>query len=85
MRFRILKCKTYFGLPAPRRYGQPKIHNPGVPILPIVLYSDSPLYNLNKYIPNILKAYVKDEKNNAKNSTMFSNYIRNVPTEDDTR
>ena len=26
---------------------------------------------------------VKDENNNAKNSTMFSNYIRNVPIEDD--
>ena len=39
-------------LPAPRFYGQPKIH-------------------------------VKDEKNKAKNSTTFSNYIRNVPIEDD--
>ena len=26
---------------------------------------------------------VKDENNNAKSSTMFSNYIRNVPIEDD--
>ena len=63
--------------------GQPKIHKPGVPIRPIVSYSGSPLYNLNKYIANILKAYVKDENNNAKNSTTFSNYIRNVPIEDD--
>ena len=38
---------------------------------------------LNKYIANILKAYVKDEINNTKNSTTFSNYIRNVPNEDD--
>ena len=29
------------------------------------------------------KAYVKDENTNAKNSTTFSNYIRNVPIEDD--
>ena len=69
--------------PAPRFYGQPKIHKPGVPIRPIVSYSGSPLYNPNKYIVNILKAYVKDENNNAKNSTTLSNYIRNVPTEDD--
>ena len=41
-------------------------------------YSGSPLYNLNKYIANILKAYVRDENDNAKNSTTFSNYIRNV-------
>ena len=29
--------------PAPRFYGQPKIHKPGVPIRPIVSYSGSPL------------------------------------------
>ena len=69
--------------PAPRFYGQPKIHKPGVPIRPIVSYSGSPLYNLNKYRANILKAYARDENNNAKNSTTFFNYIRNVPIEDD--
>ena len=36
--------------------GQPKIHKPGVPIRPIVSYCGSPLYNLNKYIANILIA-----------------------------
>ena len=74
--------------PAPRLYGQPKIQKPGVPIRPIVSHSGSPLYNLKKYIANILKAEnnnvkdVKDEDNNVKNSTTFSNYIRNVPIED---
>ena len=70
-------------MPAPRFYGQPKIHKPGVPIRPIVSYSGSLLYNLNKYIANILKAYVRDVNNNAENSTTFSNYIRNVLIEDD--
>ena len=70
-------------LSAPRFYVHPKIHKPGVPIRPIVSYSGSLLYNLNKYMTNILKAYVKDENNNAKNSTTFSNYIRNFPIEDD--
>ena len=65
--------------PAPIFYGQPKIHKLGVPIHPIVSYSGSPLYSLNKYIANILKTYVKDENSNAKNSTTFSNHIRNVP------
>ena len=37
----------------------------------------------NKYITNILKAYVKDEKNDAKNSTTFFNYIRNISIEED--
>ena len=69
--------KSYYHLkptksPAPRFYGQPKILKPGVPISLIVSYSGSPLCNLNKYIANILKAYVKDENNNAKNSTKFS-------------
>ena len=41
------------------------------------------MYNVNKYIAIILKAYVKDENNNAKNFTTFSSYIRNVPIEDD--
>ena len=62
--------------PASRFYGHPKIQKPEVPIRPIVSYSGSPLYNLNKYIANILKTYVKDENNNAKNSTTFSNYIK---------
>ena len=69
-------------LPAPRFHGQPKIHKPGVSICSIASCSGSPLYNL-KYIANILKAYVQDENNNAKNSTTFSNYIRNVPIKDD--
>ena len=29
-----------------RFYGQPKMRQPGVPIRPIVSWSDSPLYNL---------------------------------------
>ena len=41
------------------------------------------MYSLNKYIENILKVYVKHENNNVKNSSTFSNYIRNVPIEDD--
>ena len=41
------------------------------------------MYNLNKCIANFLKAYVKHENSNAKISTTFSNYIRNVPIEDD--
>ena len=65
--------------PVPRFYGQPKINKLRVPIRPIVLYSGSLLYNLNKNIANGLK----DENNNAKNSITFSNYIRNVPIEDD--
>ena len=72
----LIDNKLYYHLkptdsPTPRLYGQPKIHKPGVPNRPIFSYSGSPLYNLNKYIANIIKAYIKDENNNAKNFTTF--------------
>ena len=70
-------------LPVPWFYGQPKMHKPGVPIRPIVSYSDSPLYNHNKYIDNILNAYVKVKTNNSKNSATLSKCIKNIPIEDD--
>ena len=70
-------------LSTPKFYGQPKIYKSGVPIHNIVLNSSSPLYNLNKYIANILKAFVKNKNNNVKNSITFFNSIRNVPIEDD--
>ena len=50
---------------------------------PVASNSGLPLYNFNKYIANILKAFVKYENNNAKNSITFSSYIRDVPIEDD--
>ena len=83
----FINNKLYYYLkptdsPVPRFYGQPNIHKSGVSIRLIVSYIGSPLYNLNKYIVNILKAYIKDVNDNAKNSTRFSNYIRNVLIKD---
>ena len=62
---------------SPRFYCQPKVQKPAVTTRLIASYSGSPLHNPNKFITNALKAYV----NNAKNSTMFSKFIRNVPIE----
>ena len=45
--------------PAPRFYGQPKIHRPGVPICPIVSYSGSLLYNL-MHPPKVWERFVDD-------------------------
>ena len=56
-------------------------NKPVLPVRPIVLYGGSSLYNLNKYMANILKAYVKDKNKNANYSTTFSN-IRNVSVKD---
>ena len=61
-----------------------RIRKSGVSIRSIVSYSDSLLYNLNKYIANILKAYVKNENRNAKSSTMFPNCTRNEDEVDGT-
>ena len=58
---KLYYCLKRTDSPVPRFYGQPKICKPGVPIRPIVSYSGSSLYDLNKYIANTLKAYVKDE------------------------
>ena len=58
-------------LPAHTFYGQPNIHKPGLLIYPNVSCSGSLLCNLNKYIANILKAYVKNESNNTNNSSTF--------------
>ena len=69
--------------PAARFYGQTKIHKPGVPMRLMVSYSCSTLHSLNKYIDNILKPDVKYENNRVKSPTTFSNYIRNVPVEND--
>ena len=80
------KCYYYLkptDFPAHKFYGQLKVQKLGVPIRIIVSCSCSALYNFNKYIVNILNAYVKDENNNNKNSTMFSEYIRDVPIEKD--
>ena len=49
----------------------------------IISYSGSLLHKFKKHIANILKAYVKDQNYNAKNSTTFSNYIVYGSIEDD--
>ena len=43
----------------------PKIHKANIPVRPIVSYSGSPLFNLSKYIANILKPYILYSTNNT--------------------
>ena len=61
---------------APRFYGLSKIHKASIPVRPIVSYSGSPLFNLSKYIANILKPYTLLNKQHCKNSKEFSEFIR---------
>ena len=69
--------------PTPRVYWSTKIPKSGVLIYIIFSHSCSPMCNLNRYIVNILKAYVKDENNNVKNYATFFNYIMHISPEND--
>ena len=48
------KLRSSDGFP-PRFYGFPKIHKPGYPLRPIVLFIDSPTYMLSKHLAQILR------------------------------
>ena len=58
---------------APRFYGLPKIHKASIPVRPLVSYSGSPLFDVSKYIANILKPYTLLNKQHSKNSKNFPN------------
>ena len=61
---------------APRFYGLPKIHKPAAPIRPIVSYTNSPLYQLSRYIADILRPCTKLNQQHCKNSYDFSQFLR---------
>ena len=71
------------GSQAPRFYGLPKIHKASIPVYPIVSYSGSPLFNLSKYISNIIKPYTLLNKQHCKNSKEFSEFIQAHTIEED--
>ena len=71
------------GSQAPRFYGLPKIHKASIPVCPIVSYSGSPLFNLSKYVANIIKPYTLLNKQHCKNSKEFSEFIRAHTIEQD--
>ena len=63
-------------------YHRPSFENfnfqfkPAVPIRPIVSYTNSPLYQLSRYIADILRPYTKLNQEHCKNSNDFSQFIR---------
>lgn len=70
---KTLKCNT--GV-FPKMYFTPKIHKPNLPLRPIVSFIGSPIYNLSKYVSNLLNfAFLKDEKY-VKNSFEFVDFIK---------
>lgn len=53
---------------APKAYGLPKTHKPGIPIRPIVSTIGSPCYKISKYLCSILKPMTLNSQYNIKNS-----------------
>ena len=64
-------------------YGLPKIHKDGIPVRPIVSFTGTPLYELSKYIAEILKPYGKQKEQHTNNSKSFSTFICQQTTEPD--
>nr|CAH8868704.1 unnamed protein product [Trichobilharzia regenti] len=67
-----------------RFYGQPKIHKPTVPLRPEIDFTNSPTYNLSKYLLSILQPPQKDTQNIVRNSYDFKSQIehREIDKED---
>lgn len=63
---------------APKFYGLPKLHKPGIPLRPIVSYIQSPFYNLSKYLSNILSKVIKKTQYYIKDSWTFKQFIDTV-------
>ena len=68
---------------APRIYGLPKIHKPNCPLRPIVSFINSPLYNLSKFLADVLKPLVGSNNFTMKNSFEFVNRIINTTVKPD--
>ena len=63
------------GTQPPRFYDLPKLHKDGTPMRPIVSYTGTPLYEISKYIANILKPYGKLKEQHTNSSKSFSTFI----------
>ena len=76
----LIEQQKYFklkptGTQPPRFYGQPKIHKDGTPIQQIVSYTGTPLYEMSKYIANMLKPYGKLKEQHTHSSKSFPAFI----------
>lgn len=67
----------------PKIYGMPKTHKIGTPLRPVVSCIQSPTYNLEKYLSDILKHVAGQSEYNLKNSWDFVKDIKTtvVPTD----
>ncbi len=61
---------------SPRFYGLPKIHQPEIPLRPIVSFVNSPTYGVSSFLAKILSPVVGNTENTVKNSYHFAEFIR---------
>ena len=76
----LIEQQEYFklkptGTQPPKFLGLPKIHKDGNPLRPIVSYTGTPLYEISKYITNILKPDGKLKEQHTHSSKSFSAFI----------
>ena len=64
-------------------YGLPKIHQPDIPLRPIVASQGSPTYNLAKYLAEILKPLVGKSEHHVVNSKEFITKIEQTKLDED--
>lgn len=70
------QLKIHNALP-PKIYGLPKLHKDNIPMRPIVSCIQSPLYNLSKFLADILTNIAGKNEFYIKNSWQFKNFINN--------
>ncbi|XP_037051685.1 uncharacterized protein LOC119085393 [Bradysia coprophila] len=66
------------GSTLPRISGLPKAHKDGIPLRPVVDTTNSPAYELSKFMNDILKHLVDNSKYNVKNAFEFKEFINDV-------
>ena len=62
----------------PLMYGLPKIHQPGVPLRPIVSFVSSPTYQLSKYLSRVLSPLIGHTESYVSNSAEFVSFTKSI-------
>ncbi|XP_066030917.1 uncharacterized protein [Pocillopora verrucosa] len=67
----------------PKLYGLPKLHNPGIPMRPIVSFCGSLTYQLSKYLTTILQPLTDKSRRKLQSTEKFIDAIKDVQIPDD--
>ncbi|XP_036347777.1 uncharacterized protein LOC118757146 [Rhagoletis pomonella] len=67
---------------APRLYGLPKIHKPGLPLRPISSSVNVPCYGLSKHLGKILRKFTSEEYN-IRNAFQLKERLENIQIEEE--